>query len=54
MLVETFEGKIDDIFGQFQPQITIWDMRVNPGQESDLVTANGLINVGSALALLGD
>ncbi|TNV74271.1 hypothetical protein FGO68_gene7239 [Halteria grandinella] len=54
LLFEVFESKIDDIFGQFQPQITIWDMKVNPSQEADLVTANGLINVGSTLALLGD
>ena len=54
MVYEVFESKIENVFSHFQPQISIWDMRVNPAQESDLVAANGLINVGSTLAILGD
>ena len=53
MIYEAFESKIEDLFAQLQPQITVWDMRVNPEMESDLAQANGLLNMGSTLALLG-
>jgi hypothetical protein len=42
LLLEVFDSKIEEVFSVFQPNICIWDMRVNPQNEGDLVSANGL------------
>ncbi len=42
-----FETKIEEVFSVFQPMISIWDMRVNPLNEGDLVSANGLTHGGN-------
>jgi hypothetical protein len=51
MLYEVFESKIEDVFSSISPSLTIWDLRVNPHQEGDLVAANGLTHIGSNIGI---